>query len=102
MLKLNRFKKMLLFILPVTIAFISGYSIDTQKVTPIYSFTNETNKTAVKQINDAVIGETNIVYSDKLVDIVNLIDTNTKKFTDKDLLAALTDNTVDKTTKVLL
>lgn len=102
MLKLNRFKKMLLFILPVTIAFISGYSIDTQKVTPKYSFTNDTNKTAIKQINDAVTGEANIVYSDKLVDIVNLIDTNTKKFTDKDLLAALTDDTVDKTTKALL
>lgn len=102
MLKLNRFKKMLLFILPVVIAFISGYSIDTQKVTPKYAFTNDTNKTAVKQINDAVIGEANIVYSNKLVDIVNLIDTNTKKFTDKDLLAALTDDTVDKTTKALL
>ena len=102
MLKLNRFKKMLLFILPVTIAFVSGYSVDTQKVTPKYAFTNDTNKTAVKQINDAVIGETDIVYSDKLVDIVNLIDTNTKNLTDKDLLAALTDDTVDKTTKALL
>ena len=102
MLKRNTFKKMLLLILPVTIAFISGYSIDTQNVTPKYTFTNEANKSAIKQINDAVAGETDIVYSDNLVDIIELIDTNTKKFTDKDLLAALTDDTVDKTTKALL
>lgn len=102
MLKLNRFKKMLLFILPVTIAFVSGFSTDTQKVTPKYAFTNDSNKFAVKQINDVVTDETNIIYSDKLVEIINLIDTNIKEFNDRDLLAVLTDDTIDKTTKALL
>ena len=92
MLKIKAYKKILLFILPVTIAFISGFSIDTQKVTPKYTFTNDVNKSAVKQINDAVTGEANIVYSDNLVDIIELVDTKTKKFTDKDLLDLMQKN----------